>query len=294
MRYWPIRYWPGDTDVSGGSLTPEERSRLMALPTLTEIEESTVLAKELTLTTGISVIFSDIADIPSAVWSWATRKLTSAFTDETTPRDMAAIGTGGGDMFTGSNAVTLTVYQTATTTPISDVYVDVRNAAGTLSLGVIKTDLNGQSKDANGADIVMLDPTIVAGYMLYLRKAGVIFTSTPITQAEVVAGSLTIYGTQFVPVVAAPGFQTVYGQLFQGDGNPAVGEIVKYSVSYANTVAEGGFFQNNVESATVDANGYFQFQAPFGASVSITMPKSGTYKITVTSDSYKDLASYLA
>jgi len=268
MRYWPICYWPGDTGSSGGgSLTPEERTRLMALPTLAEIE--------------------------AGIWTYTTRKLTSAWTDEGSPRDMAA-GEGGGSMFTGSNAVTLTVYQTATTTPISDVYIDVRNAAGTLSLGVIKTDLNGQSKDANGADIVMLDPTIVAGYMLYLRKAGVIFSATPLTQAEVVAGALTIYGSPFVPNVSAPGFQTVYGQLFQGDGNPAAGEIVKYSVTYANTVAEGGFFQNNVESATVDANGYFQFYAPFGASVSITMPKSGTYKITVTNDSYKDLASYLA
>jgi len=245
-----------------------------------------------TANTGISAIATFLSTIISGIWTYATRKLTSAMTDEEFPQDMAA--TGGGAMFTGSNAVTLTVYQTDTTTPIPDVYVDVRNAAGTLSLGVIRTDLNGQSKDANGADIVMLDPAVSAGYKLYLRKPGVIFAATPLTQAEVVAGALTIYGTQFVPVIAAPGFQTVYGQLFQGDGNPAVGAIVQYAVAYANTMAEGGFFQNNVEYSTVDANGYFQLQAPFGAAVSITMPKSGTYKITVTSDPYKDLASYLS
>jgi hypothetical protein len=128
--------------------------------------------------------------------------------------------------------------------------------------------------------------------VVYNRLGG---SQAPATDTAVGIISEEVFGNALVSSIVSlspPGFQTIYGQVFQSGGTPAVGQLVEYSIAYDKTVTDGAFFQNNVETAVIDSSGYFQFSAPIGASVSITIPKSGPFKIIVTSDASKDLASY--
>jgi hypothetical protein len=95
----------------------------------------------------------------------------------------------------GSNPCAITVYKTSTTTPIADVHLTVMNSTETTALGVVMTNPDGETKDLSGMDTVMLDP-VVAGYVVYARKAGVTFAKTILTQADIVAGAKIIYGEE--------------------------------------------------------------------------------------------------
>jgi hypothetical protein len=200
---------------------------------------------------------------------------------------------GGGNVFTGSQPVVITVFQgPSTMTPIPEVFISVLNAAGTLVLGTVMTDNNGQTKDSNGNVTVMLDPTLAEGYTLSLRKAGVVFSSTPLTQAEVVAGTLTVYGTVFVPAVPVPGTQSLYGTVVGLDTVNST-DVVTAQIAYDGSEVQGEFVQNYRLSSTITA-GRFSLVVPWDAQVVVTIPNNGSWQLTVSEDDYRDLADYVS
>jgi hypothetical protein len=101
----------------------------------------------------------------------------------------------------------------------------VMNSTETVVLGVVHTDSNGKTLDVNGNDTVMLDPDI-NGYILYLRKAGVVFARTVLTNAELLAGTLTVYGSPLVIGAPASGNSCrVYEYCFEPDDTTPLSSV---------------------------------------------------------------------
>src|SRR3990172_11980732 len=135
---------------------------ILARPTLSEIEGSTIIAKESTLVTIAGYLDTEVAAILAIAQRLDTALELDGVVYRFTVNALENAPSGGGGT-AGSNACVVTVYVTATITPIADVFITIMNATKTLTLGVVTTDTNGQTKDNYGADRVMLDP-ISSGY----------------------------------------------------------------------------------------------------------------------------------
>ncbi len=118
---------------------------------------------------------------------------------------------------TGARTITLQLYETATTTPIADVRVDVYNSDQSLFLGQVITDVNGQAVFGRN------DGT----YKLVFLKAATAFTvpeTLTVTQTE----TKTYYGDSVtIAAPADPDVCRVYEYLFLPDGvtKPAAADV---------------------------------------------------------------------
>jgi|GEM_PF-4158712 len=151
----------------------------------------------------------------------------------------------------GSRAVTITVYETATTTPIADVKVTVYDATDTVVVAVGNTDLNGE-----------LGLTLDDGdYKVRCRKGGQFSFAASEDLTVSGATSATYYGTSFTPTPPAdPSMCTVYEWLVDASGADLADITVR---AYLNgeepfRLASGELVKQNEIEVTTDSNGYFE------------------------------------
>lgn len=214
---------------------------------------------------GVSVTFTVIRvmDIQSSILSDAT-PFPGAYID-------VPISSISG--LVGSYDVDLQLYETATTTPIPDVGISVRNADQSLLLGVLTTDSLGQASMSRDAGT----------YKLLCEKSGFTFTS-PET-LTVTSGSVaqTIYGTSWV-LPSAPTIYTctVYGWIKDIDNTGLTGKTVSAKL-HKKPVYYSGVGYSAIQSAsdTTDANGYFELTLTRSKYMTTTTGDPGRYTLTI-------------
>lgn len=172
--------------------------------------------------------------ITNSVWDEAT---SNHETIGTTGK--ALIDAAAGGVLTGSNTVTLTIYKTSTSTPISDIAVEIWNNNLTNVLTVLRTDINGQTQfTANDGN-----------YKVKMKKAGWAFSAT---ESLVVSGdtSQIYYGDSIIELLPPIALDTcrIYEYLYGVDALPVqaakgIARIVSLpfgdGVMYTNDEVEG-------------------------------------------------------
>lgn len=200
--------------ATGGKMANEVdiiKTETQSHPTLAEIEASTVIAKEATLVTIAGYIDTEVTAILNRIGAftgtgWNTvlgffRALMRKDVAVTLPTDIGgtfdnitdsleAIRDRGDEGWTGqmsgANAITITVYKQATSTPVPDYHISVYNSGETNLLAVIMTDANGQAT-------INLDN---GTYKLRGRKAGYVPVNTVETLIVDGVEAMTIYATE--------------------------------------------------------------------------------------------------
>ena len=264
-------------------------------PTLAEIEATTILAKEASITNipaavwayttrTLSSFGSIVSEIATAVWTYTARKLTSAYTDEIPSRDMAA--TGGAS---GINQITLTVYITGGVIPIPDYHVTILNQAGSLLIGTVLTDSMGVVKfNLNNGT-----------YLLRGRKDEYIAGNPTETIVVTSDMSKTIYATAFVPPAPpTPDIQTLYGWITNLKGDFLADIPVTATLTVNNQIVNGELITMTPQKTSTDIGGYFKLFVPKGAKVTIASITDKTIyhlnkNITVTNDAAMNLDAYV-
>ena len=217
---------------------------------------------------------TSFAALISDIWAYAARKLTSAWTDEATPRDMAAVY-----LPTGTNTVTIKTL-TAGLLAIPDAELIIENnLSQVIATGV--TDANGEFK-------LNLDD---GAYTAKPRKSMVNF---PVSQSLVVDPLnliFTITGSPLLPTIPSVGLQTIYGTVLNINKSYAASKKVDAYIQEPQIIA-AAFLTKMILNDTTDANGYFELQIIKGAEITVTIENHGSKHIIVTDDDMKDLAAY--
>ena len=230
-----------------------------SLPTLAQIEATTVLAKEATLATVASYIDTEITSILSTLQN-----------------------VGG---LTGGHVATIQFYRTATVTPIPDVLCDVYDSTETTRLNgtQLKSDVNGQvafSRD-NGT------------YKVRAMLAGFTFTTGTLVVND---GNvpLTMYGSAItIPNPPVAGTQTLFGNVRELDWGVSTGDTITAVIADKGQVVNGTLIQHLNLSTTVDANSQFSLTVPKGSVIRLTVKDHGTHEITINQEDTYDVATYL-
>lgn len=222
-----------------------------------------------------------IASIATAVWSKTVRALTTALTDEIPARDMAAVYSPA-----GSKAILITVTEVGTGTPISNAFITLMNSTETAIITVDKTDILGQH-------LFLLDP---GDYVARITKPGVNLGAAHAFTVTVDA-SLAYTGILQVPTPPATAMQTLYGYSVHGDASYAnAGRVTATPVGSPNAIIGGRIITVKAIETVMNSQGYFELQLIQGATYLIYELFAGVQhfrnKVTITTDSTKDLSSY--
>jgi hypothetical protein len=226
-------------------------------------------------------VVEEVKWINETVWTQTTRKLTSAYTDESPVRDMA------GNDISGAFSLVATVTDSVSGDPIDNVTVEIMNSAETLTIVTKKTDVLGQAS-------FMLD---AATYVVRYSKPGIDFGTGKTTKALSADGTIAISGASQIPTPAAADMQTLYGYSFHGGGTAAnLAKVVAIPTGTPNiTVGDKTVTLNPVED-TIDSNGYWELQLYQGVTYRIyesyNNVKYYRNKITVTTAASLNITSY--
>lgn len=174
----------------------------------------------------------------------------------------------------GINAITLQVYETDTTTPISDVAISIFNSDETLILGTYRTDVNGQL-------LANLDD---GTYKLRLRKAGAIFT-VPETIEITEPGTEPLYGdTQAIPEPEDPDACNLVCDLFDLGLNAKAGIVFKVALKNTPRAVNSAVLEAAASTGTTDAAGRVIFTLAQGFTYQVTSAALGDNVVTVVID----------
>ncbi len=241
------------------------------------------------VTTGVNAIRDDISNIqtggggstPAEIWSHPARTLTSAYTDEQTPRDMA-----GAAAVVGSKALAITLYRLGTTTPIINARVSILNSTGTVTLQSNLTDSNGK-----------VETTIDNG--IYLFRYSCPSVNFEITSEMVTIDTdktITRYGTAIVPLPPEEDKQNVliYPK-YPSYLNDTSVELYAEAWPQKNNFFGKALFTPGKTVAVLNED-HFEMQLTKGARFKITGKRDGVIFlekfIAVTQDDMKDLDTY--
>jgi len=186
----------------------------------------------------------------------------------------------------GLYTVTITLYETATTTPIPGAQVAILNSAKTSLLGVVTTDVNGQTMDGDGLDRIARN---AGTYKVLCAKAGVTFSETTVVVDA--NETVTIYGTPVaLPASGSADACTVGIYCFQQDSNTPMtavnAERNKATITNLPYSYNGKYHEGQSMSGTYNATtGLLTFKLVWGAKVAFDLKhlgKSGeTYHRTI-------------
>ena len=247
--------------------------------------------------TGVADFKADVSGVavPGSEMNLADDAITSAKYDEATAFALQSVDTGStqvartgadGDTLktlsdqigsisslTGSYDVDLQLYETATTTPIPDVTISVKNADLSVLMGVLATDSLGQASMSRDAGT----------YKLLCQKSGFTFTS-PET-LTVTSGSVaqTIYGTPWTAPTAPTAYTCiVYGWVRDIDNTGLNAKTVSAKLHQVPAYYSGvGYSAIQSASDTTDANGYFELTLTRSRYMTTTTGDVGRYTLTI-------------
>jgi hypothetical protein len=210
-----------------------------------------------------SDLATELGYLDAAISSRAATADITAIQDGTETLQTIADAIAAVSPATGSEMVTLTV-QTSGLVAVPDVSVGIYDSANTALISLHTTDSNGQVVTA------LNDGT----YKVRLRKAGYTFT---------VPETLTVSGTtsdSFTATAWAPSAPSavdlcvVFGTLVDAGGDPLTGAVIEARVAVPDAV--GGYrLVNPKETATTDADGYFELELVRGAHVNLICTPAG-------------------
>lgn len=194
---------------------------------------------------------------------------------------LAALESVGG--LTGTHAVTLQFYRTATVTPIPDVLADVYDSGEAVRLN--GTQLKS---DALGRIVFLRDN---GTYKVRPMLAGFNFTTATVVVADGNV-SATIYGDAVdIPAPPVAGTQTLYGDVKRLNLAAATGDTVRATVA-SKQIVSGIILQNLKLDATIDALGQFTLTVPKAARIRVRIESHGDYEFTVSSENTANIADY--
>jgi len=175
---------------------------------------------------------------------------------------------------TGSYTVTLQLYETGTTTPISNVAVSVKNSDQSVLMGSVTTDSNGQATFArnNGT------------YKLLCEKSGFTFTTPETLTVSSGSVSQTIYGTEWSAPTAPTAYTCiVYGWVKDVDNTALSSKTVSAKIANKPVYYTGGTGYSAIQSAsdTTDGNGYFELTLTRSRYMTAVSGESGKYQLAI-------------
>ncbi len=236
----------------------------------------------------------DSVAVPGSEMGLANDAITLAKYDETTAFALQSVDTGAtqvartgadsdtletlsdqidGISLTGSYDVDLQLYKTATTTPIPDVIISVKNANQSLLLGVLTTDSLGQASMSRDAGT----------YKLLCQKSGFTFTSPETLTVTSGSVSQTIYGTEWTAPTAPTVYTCiVYGWVKDVDNTGLLAKTVSAKLHQTPAYYSGvGYSAIQSASDTTDATGYFELTLTRSRYMTTTTGDAGRYTLTI-------------